>query len=67
MKKNRKTFTAKSAYSNVVIEARFDTIFPHLIELNKLDFVDYLIDVFGEKHINHLGIFLAYGVEDAAM
>jgi hypothetical protein len=63
----KKSFSAKSAYLNVVIEARFDTIFPHLIELNKLDLTDHLIDVFGEKHLNHLGLFLAHGVEEHAM
>jgi hypothetical protein len=66
-RRSKKSFSAKSAYVNVVIEARFDTIFPHLIELNKLDLTDHLIDVFGEKHLNHLGLFLAHGVEEHAM
>jgi len=60
-------FLPKSAYDNVIIEARFDTVFPHLIQMNRMDLVEPLLDYFGEKHINHLNLFIGFGQEELAM
>jgi len=60
-------FLPKSAYDNVIIEARFDTVFPHLIQMGRMDLVEPLLDYFGEKHINHLNLFIGFGQEELAM
>lgn len=57
----------KSAYDNVIIEARFDTVFPYLIQMNRMNLVEPLIEYFGEKHINHLNLFIGFGQEELAM
>jgi len=57
----------KSAYDNVIIEARFDTVFPHLIQMNRMDLVEPLLEYFGEKHINHLNLFIGFSQEELAM
>jgi hypothetical protein len=57
----------RSAYDNVIIEARFDTVFPHLVQMKRMDLVEPLIDYFGEKHINHLNLFIGFGQEELAM
>ena len=66
-KKSQNDHLPKSAYDNVIIEARIETLIPALNEINRLDALDALIDVFGEKHINHLSLLLAYGLEEQAM
>ena len=57
----------RSEYDNVIIEARFDTVFPHLINDKRIELVEPLIDYFGEKHINHLNLFIGFGQEELAM
>jgi hypothetical protein len=57
----------RSAYDNVIIEAKIESLIPQLVELDKIDLLDALIDVFGEKHSNHLSLLLAYGLEEQAM
>lgn len=57
----------KSAYGNVVIEARFENILPYLAQLDKLDIVETLVDAFGERHINHMNLFIMHGQEKLAL
>ena len=57
----------RSAYSNVVIEAKFESVFPSLIKPDKLEIVDNLIECFGVKHINHLSLFLLHNQEKFAL
>ena len=57
----------RSADSKIVIEVRFENIFPYLIQLGKVDIADVLIDAFNEKNVNHLNLFLMHGQEKAAL
>jgi hypothetical protein len=57
----------KSAYGNVVIEARFENILPYLAQLDKLEIVETLVDAFGERHINHMNLFIMHGQEKLAL
>ena len=57
----------RSAYDNVVIEAKFENVFPFLINPDKLEIVDNLIECFGVKNINHLSLFLLHNQEKLAL
>ena len=58
---------AKSAYVNVTIDCKFENILPYLIQLNKTDIIESLIDSFGENKVNHLNLLIMHQQETAAL
>lgn len=58
---------AKSAYNNVTIECKFENILPYMIQYEKLDVIDVVIDAFGENKVNHLTLLILHTQEAAAL
>ena len=58
---------AKSAHNNVTIECKFENILPYMIQYEKLDVIDIVIDAFGENKVNHLTLLILHTQEAAAL